>query len=346
MVHLIRAASLLVSLLAVADAACVNKVAHKPWDMLTRSEQTAYIDAELCLMAAPSKLKINGAKTRWDDLQLNHAIQPHVMHDVGHFLPWHRYYVALHGNILRDECGYAGPLPYWDETADSSISDLNNASVFKADAFGGGGSGSNSYISNGPFAATTLRIKRLGQTPANYKISRRISSFSLRGASLSSLNTCFQMTTYTSVWECLGGSPHSAGHGATGGLMLDVALSPGDPMFYLHHGWLDVMWWKWQTLDLPGRLTDMGGRNVPRKSYVQGLGMSLPGREWTDYQGETGSTTTLKHVIYNSGLAPNVTVGDIMDVGGDAICAEYFFSDALNVTTTAIVDGFMTPISE
>jgi tyrosinase len=344
--HLARAVVFFSSLLAIADAACVNKVAHKPWDMLTSAEQTAYINAELCLMAAPSKLNAHGAETRWDDLQLNHVVQTNVMHDVGHFLPWHRYFVALHGNILRDECDYTGPLPYWDETADSSLSKMEDASVFQEDAFGGGGSGSNSYISNGPFANTTLRVQRPNQTPTTYRISRRLNSFFLSGASLSSLNTCFQMTTYTAVWECLGGSPHSAGHGAAGGLMLDVFLSPGDPMFFLHHGWLDVMWWKWQTLDLPGRLTDMGGRNVPRKTYVQMMGMDLPGPEWTNYQGETGNTTTLNHVIYNAEIAPNVTVSDVMDVGGDAICAEYFFSDALKVTTNTIVDGFLTAITE
>lgn len=123
---------------------------------------------------------------------------------------------------------------YWDETADSSLSDVEDASVFQEDAFGGGGSGQQSYLADGPFAATTLRVRRVGQSPSNYRISRRLSNFSLRGASQSSLNTCFQLTTYTAVWECLGGAPHSAGHGATGGLMLDVALSPGDPMFYLH----------------------------------------------------------------------------------------------------------------
>lgn len=45
--------------------------------------------------------------------------------------------------------------------------------------------------------------------------------------------------------------------------MLDGTLSPGDPVFYLHHSWLDLNWWKWQNLDLEARLTDMGGPNLP-----------------------------------------------------------------------------------
>jgi tyrosinase len=108
----------LLGLLGVAQAAplselaaCTTKTAHKPWQLLTSTEKTAFIDAELCLMKAPSKLNKGGAKTRWDDLQYNHVIQTHIVHDVGHFLPWHRYYVAIHGWLLRDECGYTGPLP-------------------------------------------------------------------------------------------------------------------------------------------------------------------------------------------------------------------------------------------
>jgi tyrosinase len=44
--------------------------------------------------------------------------------------------------------------------------------------------------------------------------------------------------------------------------MIDPPSSPGDPLFYLHHTWLDKLWWKWQALDLENRLTDMSGNNV------------------------------------------------------------------------------------
>jgi tyrosinase len=84
-------------------------------------------------MSTPAKTGIPGAVTRWDELQWNHILNAHAVHDVvsrcsttdsvqyrriglilnpqGHFLPWHRYNLAIHGNLLRDECGYTGPLP-------------------------------------------------------------------------------------------------------------------------------------------------------------------------------------------------------------------------------------------
>lgn len=44
--------------------------------------------------------------------------------------------------------------------------------------------------------------------------------------------------------------------------MIDPIASPGDPLFYLHHTWLDKMWADWQQKGLPGRLTEIGGENV------------------------------------------------------------------------------------
>lgn len=104
------------------------------------------------------------------------------------------------------------------------------------------------------------------------------------------------------------------------------------------------MWWKWQTLDLPKRLTDIGGRNIASASYLRALGLGTPGAQWTKYFGDGGgNTTTLNHVLYGANLRPNVTVGDVMDVGGDTICAEYFFSSSFNVSTMELIDGFLVP---
>ncbi|KAK9425028.1 hypothetical protein SUNI508_03168 [Seiridium unicorne] len=54
--------------------------------------------------------------------------------------------------------------------------------------------------------------------------------------------------------------------------MSDPTLRPDDPGFYLHHSWLDKIWWEWQALDLPARLTDMGGPNTPGAGAFPGGG--------------------------------------------------------------------------
>jgi tyrosinase len=44
--------------------------------------------------------------------------------------------------------------------------------------------------------------------------------------------------------------------------MVNTKLSPADPIFFLHHAWLDRLWWQWQSRD-PARLTEIGGENIP-----------------------------------------------------------------------------------
>lgn len=37
--------------------------------------------------------------------------------------------------------------------------------------------------------------------------------------------------------------------------------SPGDPIFFLHHAWLDKLWADWQAEDPSSRHKDIGGNN-------------------------------------------------------------------------------------
>lgn len=105
--------------------------------------------------------------------------------------------------------------------------------------------------------------------------------------------------------------------------MGDPTYSPGDPLFYLHHSYLDKLWWEWQKLDYPARLTDMGGPNLPALTPP---GTVWPGPEVTDYFGDGGNTTTLNHVLWMVGLEPNVTIADVMNLNGELICYEYLDS--------------------
>lgn len=130
--------------------------------------------------------------------------------------------------------------------------------------------------------------------------------------------------------------------------MNDPVASPGDPIFYLHHTWLDKVFWDWQALDIPARLEDMGisnlynvfdPTNLPSPPEIPGspppirvLPDAFPAPE--DLvpapdappqvpSGDPGNVTTLSHVLDMMGVIPNATIGDVMDIAGGLLCYDY-----------------------
>jgi len=81
--------------------------------------------------------------------------------------------------------------------------------------------------------------------------------------------------------------------------------SPGDPLFYLHHTFLDRVWWQWQEKDLGKRLSDIAG-------YTTG---SEPEGGWV--------LATLEDVLDMKGVIPNQKIRDIMNIKGGVLCYEY-----------------------
>jgi tyrosinase len=120
--------------------------------------------------------------------------------------------------------------------------------------------------------------------------------------------------------------------------MADPFTSPGDPIFFLHHTWLDKAWWDWQKRDLPSRLTDISGPNnqnpsvgfpeFPGNVTYEDILFGRPADpNWVDVippvAGDPGTVTTLDHVLDTLGLLPNATIRDVMDIRGDYLCVEY-----------------------
>lgn len=101
------------------------------------------------------------------------------------------------------------------------------------------------------------------------------------------------------------------------------AASPGDPLFFLHHTNLDRLWWNWQQASPENRTNDIGEiENVPIYSYLLQNNFVFPDN-LLPYANDNGNITTLNHTLWMAGLVPNVTIADVMDLGGDLICAEY-----------------------
>jgi len=83
--------------------------------------------------------------------------------------------------------------------------------------------------------------------------------------------------------------------------MSDVGPSPSDPVFFLHHGFIDHNWRIWQLADPNNRMYQIGG-----------------------YTTENGKTpVTLDYVLSSKGLRPDTTVRAVMDTAGDHLCYMY-----------------------
>ncbi|KAI1818257.1 Di-copper centre-containing protein [Poronia punctata] len=323
-------------------AECTTKSVRKSWTDLTTKEKKAYIEADLCLMSAPPKSGIEDATSRWDELQYAHAVQVRYIHFVGAFLPFHRYFVTVHEHLLRTECDYDGPLPYWDEPAD--VGDIHGSSLFTADVnFGGDGTGEDGCIEDGPFANLTLHFKE-DLTTTDYCISRSMTDKAFSSADRRNVEECLEFDSFIDAWRCIENKPHGGGHGGVSGTMVNLFLSPGDPVFYLHHGYLDRVWYEWQSGDLSKRLTEIGGNNTSIFPPFGGGGgggggfgfnltdsegldfvfaMPPPDSAFEDYFNDGGKITTLNHTLWSANIMENVTIADVMNPTEGWVCADY-----------------------
>ncbi|KAI5797344.1 hypothetical protein DFH27DRAFT_561879 [Peziza echinospora] len=313
---------------------CRGKLRRQAWHTMTNTQKKKYIDAELCLMwQTPSRTTHPAAVSVYDDFQGEHQLQAYEIHDDGWFLAFHRYYIWAHEKLLREDCGYRGAHPYWDETHDSA--GFTSSSIFSATTGFGGtgtpGAGTVSFlfdwpasafpaqtitascITTGPFANYTLHIGP-GTLNTAHCISRDVNDGGGALAAAPNINDCLAQASYAAFWPCVNGLPHGAGHGGVGGEMTNPISSPGDPMFYMHHAWIDKLWWDWQ------RAANVASRKTELAGYTSVLPIALPGGG-----GGTGYVNaTLGDVLHLGGLVRTVTVGETHDwEDGLLKCVEY-----------------------
>ena len=118
--------------------------------------------------------------------------------------------------------------------------------------------------------------------------------------------------TFQNVMQGIPGSGnigvHGGGHYSIGGDPgRDVFTSPGDPVFYLHHGMIDRTWWIWQQLD---RKTRTGAQGISGTN--------------TFLNNPPSANTTLDTPIdigYAAG--PTVTMADVMETTEGPFCYIY-----------------------
>lgn len=85
---------------------------------------------------------------------------------------------------------------------------------------------------------------------------------------------------------------------------------------------LDRLYWLWQQAN-PARLSEIGGPNIPGGEFNAANGWAPPGPEFTQFSGDYGGETTLNHVLWMADMIGNASIGSVLDIHGETICADY-----------------------
>ncbi|KAH8886964.1 Di-copper centre-containing protein [Thozetella sp. PMI_491] len=331
-----------------ANRQCRSPLIRKEWRRLTDDEKLCFINAVKCLQQKPAQLTadFSGSRSRYDDFQGVHISQTDFIHWVGSFLPWHRAFMNLFENELRNQCQYRGAIPYWDWTLDAGSEEdfLNSPLLDPVTGFGGNGPfvanttgwmidipgrTGGGCLDNGPFANLTVNMGPDNILTFNpHCLVRDLSpSLFVKTGNQTIFDFCLASSTFFELDNRIEGlslgidgmTLHAAGHMATGdGIpncsdvqMSSTYSSPGDPLFWLHHGGLDFTWWKWQQNDLSVRLTDIGGPDTQFAFPYNYFG-DIP------YQ-----NVTLDTPLNLGGIGGTIKIGAVMNTEGGNLCYRY-----------------------
>ncbi|XP_062610711.1 tyrosinase-like protein 2 [Saccostrea cucullata] len=153
-------------------------------------------------------------------------------HDGPGFTPWHRIYLLL----LESACGV--PVPYWDSSVDHDMQDPT-LSVLWSDQFFGNGDG---VVNSGPF--------RNMRTILGGSVIRNIGTGDSALFTKEGLRAVLSQTNYEDIMEPKQGAEymysleghHNGPHVWVGGHISSLNTAPYDPVFYMHHAFVDAVW--------------------------------------------------------------------------------------------------------
>ncbi|KAI9598704.1 hypothetical protein BDF19DRAFT_431190 [Syncephalis fuscata] len=194
----------------------------------------------------------------YDQIAVVHQKYANNAHGLPDFLTWHRLYLATFQEALWKQ----NPnviLPYWKWSIDSQLPHASE--VLSNRFFGGNGDQSRGgCLSTGYFANWgSLYVDGEDSTSVTC-VTRSYDEGNSLGAFYSpeAIDAIIVSSkTYDELRSTLEGPPHGAIHAGIGGSFTSMASS-SDPIFWVHHAYVDMIWWQWQKRSIKN-LNDFSG---------------------------------------------------------------------------------------
>ncbi|KDR66552.1 hypothetical protein GALMADRAFT_259070 [Galerina marginata CBS 339.88] len=288
--------------------------------------------------------RLNPNSSFFDDLTFVHNDLIELIHGTGLFFPWHRHHLRTLENAIRTHCGYKGVMSYWDWTQDAP--DFEN-SLFWNDSdpesgLGGWGNpDADMQVADGAFAGFKLaypvphnlrrhfRLRPYLNTSRGFHIipTRMVNESFTRAEVMRVISS--YVGDYRGFQKELGALPgmHSSVHSIVGGDLAgecpsdapegkchkSVGYSPNDPLFYLHHGMIDKIWYDWQNAH-PANKNSFSGGSVEHMANTE---------DFDKYPAGGPPDLDLTSSLPSNGLHGPVTVGDVLSTTGGYLCYDY-----------------------
>jgi len=187
------------------------------------------------------KNRLPGQGPSWTDFSNIHGTAAGGFNKCPHgnwyFLPWHRAFLLSYERMIRAVTGNSAfAMPYWDWAANRTV-----PQAFKDATYNGQtnplyvAARHNNYSIPDIYSGPTVMANVYSQT-----------NFELFASSrpMGQNNTNQSWIQGSGTQGTLEATPHNNIHNKLGGYMPD-GNSPMDPIFLMHHGNIDRIWWSW-----------------------------------------------------------------------------------------------------
>ncbi|ORX89391.1 Di-copper centre-containing protein, partial [Basidiobolus meristosporus CBS 931.73] len=202
---------------------CQRTVTRKEIRQISTAERNAFI-------SAVQALKKSG---RYDQIVAIHWNYVPYAHSTPAFFPWHRQYIK-NFELALQQINPNVVLPYWDWTLDSQAPETSP--IWKW--FGGNGRKSDNCLVTGPFANWRSPLPNSHCLQRIWDSGNTISAF----YSPESINSYIRTSSsFDQLRNNIEPGPHGTVHNNIGGDFMYMA-SPSDPIFFLHHAFIDKIW--------------------------------------------------------------------------------------------------------